>query len=120
MKYMTFNSSCAFAGIGNMLEFYGIYKEDYELAVEMKLPYLFQYDEKIKTYQTGIALQTADAFNLHLNTLGINIEEVLCSKDEICQKLEILDKPAMIGINNERGGKHAVIFLRRQDGHLFF
>lgn len=38
MKYMTFNSSCAFAGVANMLAAYGIDKEDREIALGMQLP----------------------------------------------------------------------------------
>ena len=32
MKYMTFNSSCSFAGIANMLERMGYAYEDYQVA----------------------------------------------------------------------------------------
>ena len=41
---MTFNSSCAFAGVANMLAAYGIDKEDREIALGMQLPYLFEKD----------------------------------------------------------------------------
>ena len=41
MKYMTFNSSCSYAGIANMLEQDGVNTTDREIALGMKLPYLF-------------------------------------------------------------------------------
>ena len=41
MKYMTFNSSCSYAGVANMLEQYGVDVEDRIIALGMKLPYLF-------------------------------------------------------------------------------
>ena len=41
MKYMTFNASCAYAGLANILERFGIETEDREIALAMGLPYLF-------------------------------------------------------------------------------
>ena len=41
MKYMTFNSSCAFAGVANMLAVWGVDQEDREIALGMGLPSLF-------------------------------------------------------------------------------
>lgn len=42
MKYMTFNSSCTYAGLANMLMDKDIDVEDYEIALEMKLPFLLK------------------------------------------------------------------------------
>lgn len=36
MKYMTFNNSCSFAGVANMLKDFSIDIEDYNLAIEME------------------------------------------------------------------------------------
>lgn len=44
MKYMTFNSSCSFAGIANMLERMGYAYEDYQVAAGMELPYIVARD----------------------------------------------------------------------------
>ncbi len=44
MKYMTFNSSCSFAGIANMLERMGHDYEDYQVAAGMELPYIVARD----------------------------------------------------------------------------
>ena len=40
-KYMTFNSSCSYAGLANMLLRYGVDTQDREIARDMKLPFLF-------------------------------------------------------------------------------
>lgn len=45
MKYMTFNNSCSYAGVANLLEDFEIEIQDYELAIEMRSPYIFKYDE---------------------------------------------------------------------------
>ena len=59
MKYMTFNSSCAYAGLANMLEKKGIDVEDYEIALEMKLPFMVGrnedgYEETDSHYRDGV------------------------------------------------------------------
>ena len=115
---MTFNASCAFAGIANLLECFGIDKQDYELAIGMKLPYLFDYDEQNKTYLTGSALQTSDYFNLFLHSLGVEMQEISLSKNETIEKLKDLDRPVMIGITLDNDGKHAIIF-RGCEGEKF-
>ena len=114
MKYMTFNSSCAFAGVANMLESFGIDKEDRELAIGMKLPYLFD-----ETYRTGASLQSAEHFNLYLNQLGITMQEEQLPKHEMIKTLKHSTRPMMIGINLEFG-KHAIIFKNYQNGHFCF
>ena len=120
MKHMTFNASCAFAGIANMLEAFDINKEDHEIALGMKLPYLFRYDDVSKTYQTGISLQGKELFNLYLNTLGIDFEEVFIPKHEVFRMLDTMDRATMIGILLESGQKHAVIFTQRRNDQYVF
>ncbi len=65
MKYMTFNSSCPYAGMANMLEKYGIDVEDYEIALEMKLP-LF-VDKNEDGYVTGPMIQEKKWLDIFLN-----------------------------------------------------
>lgn len=45
MKYMTFNSSCAFAGVANMLSAFDVDVEDRDIALGMKLPYIFAQED---------------------------------------------------------------------------
>ena len=74
MKYMTFNSACSFAGIANMLEQYGVDVTDREIALGMKLPYLFAYDEG--AYVSGPMLQKEEWFNLYLNSIGFKLDQI--------------------------------------------
>lgn len=46
MKYMTFNSSCSYAGLANLLAFYDIDVSDRGIALDMGLPYLFTKDQE--------------------------------------------------------------------------
>ena len=68
MKYMTFNFSCSFAGVANMLAQYGIETTDRDIALTMKLPFLFAYADG--AYLSGPMLQSAGWFDLYLNPLG--------------------------------------------------
>lgn len=107
MKYMTFNSSCAFAGVANMLLRLGMDVEDWQIALGMQLPYLFDLQENV--YSAGPMLQTADWFNLYLNTLGYAITETAVRKSDIPNYLHPCST-AMLGIRMSPKGKHAVVF----------
>ena len=56
LKYMTFRASCAFAGVANMLESFGIDVTDRDIALGMKLPFLFAKEEG--TYLGGPILMS--------------------------------------------------------------
>ena len=64
MKYMTFNSSCSFAGIANMLERMGYAYEDYQVAAGMELPYIVARDNG--GYIAGAMLQEKKYFDIFL------------------------------------------------------
>lgn len=68
-KYMTFNSSCSYAGLANMLLRYGVDTQDREIARDMKLPFLFACEED--EYRAGPMLQGAQWFNLYLHPRGL-------------------------------------------------
>lgn len=108
MKYMTFNSSCSFAGVANMLSFHGVDTEDREIALGMKLPYLF--DKEADTYLAGPMLQSKKWFDLYLNPLGLSMEERLVAREEVPQVL-LREKTAMLGIHVSSRDKHAVVFV---------
>lgn len=107
MKYMTFNSSCSYAGIANMLEQYGIDTSDREIALKMKLPYLFTYEDGV--YLSGPMLQDAEWFDLYLNPLGFQLIEKKISSNEVVEYLKE-QKTAMLGIKMGSAGKHAVVY----------
>lgn len=117
MKYMTFNSACSFAGIANMLEQYGVDVTDREIALGMKLPYLFAYDEG--AYVSGPMLQKEEWFNLYLNSIGFVLIEKKISVDQVVDYLKE-QRTAMLGIKIENGGKHAVVYKGIEADKLLF
>ena len=56
VKYMTFNSSCSYAGVANLLSFYGIDTDDRTIALEMGLPFFFDCEDGC--YSSGPMLQS--------------------------------------------------------------
>ena len=112
MKYMTFNSSCSFAGLANLLSFYGMDTEDRDIAFRMHLPYLFACENG--GYLSGPILQGAKWFNLYLNPRGFAFSECRHSREEVRAVLRT-SSPAMLGIRVSPESKHAVIFMGCQD-----
>ena len=117
MKYMTLNSSCAFAGVANLLEQYGVDIEDRDLCLGMKLPYLFENESG--KYLTGTMLQSAAWFNRFLCTIGFRMREVLLPRDQVpaylCQ-----ERCAMLGLRLSPRSKHAVVYVGREGDRLLF
>lgn len=113
MKYMTFNSSCSYAGLANLLAFYGVDTEDREIAIKMRLPYLFNYEDGC--YLSGPMLQSEKWFNLYLKTIGFTMVENEVKREQICAYLRGLQY-AMLGIRVNERNKHAVIYTGIKDG----
>lgn len=117
MKYMTFNSSCPYAGLANMLERYGIDTEDRQIALDMGLPYFLRYDKERECYQAGASLQTAEWFDLYLNPRGLRYVETIHEKHQLVEKLKPI---SMLGLQVTERSKHAVIFLEQGSGTFIF
>lgn len=115
MKRMSFNSSCAYAGLANMLEALGVDTEDRLIAREMGLPYLFAREEG--QYRAGPMLQGARWFDLYLRPRGFALREALIPQEKLPQYLPA-HAPAMMGLLVGENSKHAVVF-RDQAGDAF-
>lgn len=112
MKYMTFRSSCSYAGLSNMLCNYGIETTDREIALTMKLPFLFA--KEADCYLSGPMLQSAEWFNLYLHPLGLHMDEIVVPKNQVPTLLKEQES-AMLGIHAEHG-KHAMIYTGFEHG----
>lgn len=117
MVYMTFNSSCSYAGVANMLSQYDYATNDRTIAMSMKLPYLFAYADG--TYMAGPMLQSAEWFNLYLNPIGFHMVETAVSAEHLVDYLKC-QKTAMLGVQLDQNGKHAVVYIGNQNGQLLF
>ena len=117
MKYMTFNSSCSYAGLANLLSYYGVDEEDRTIAMKMGLPYLFAYEDG--RYLSGPMLQGARWFSLYLRPIGFTLTERQLSREEVCHYLQA-NPPVMLGIRVTPTSKHAVIYTGSGDGEYHF
>ena len=117
MKYMTFKSSCSYAGVANMLEQYGMDTDDRAIAMGMKLPYLFSHKDGV--YMAGPMLQSAEWFNLYLNSIGFEMCETEVPAEQVADYLK-QQKTAMLGLQVDETSKHAVVYTGSQDEKLIF
>lgn len=116
-KYMTFNSSCSYAGLANMLLRYGVDTQDREIARDMKLPFLFAYEED--EYRAGPMLQGAQWFNLYLHPRGLEMRETEVPAQSVAAYLR-RQRTAMLGIRGIENGKHAVVYIGNKQEKLLF
>ncbi|MCM1190301.1 MAG: hypothetical protein NC541_13525 [bacterium] len=107
MKYMTFRSSCSYAGVANMLEYYGFDTEDRQIALDMKLPFLFSCQDSV--YCAGPMLQTADWFNLYLKPRGFCMTETQVAREEAGRFLRTVSC-GMLGLTVTPQSRHAVVY----------
>ncbi|MBR2895279.1 MAG: hypothetical protein IKC03_06440 [Oscillospiraceae bacterium] len=117
MKYMTFNSSCSYAGVANMLAQYGVDTDDRTIAQKMMLPYLFA--EEDGAYHSGPMLQSARWFNLYLYPIGYTMIENKVDRNQVPVALHN-KKAAMLGLHVSPKSKHAVVYQGMNHGKYRF
>ena len=115
MKYMHFKASCSYAALAAIMELNGVDTEDYKIALEIKLPWLFSKEDG--AYISGPMLQGTKWFNLWLLPRGYRMCEEMVEQEQLCSYLRA-HKPAMLGIQTPYG-KHAVVFAE-YDGKYHF
>lgn len=117
MKYITFNSGCAYAGLANLLETQGVDTTDRQIALDMGLPYLFARDGE--AFISGPMLQSAAWFALYLQPLGLRLKEVAVRRENLLAYLQESD-PCMLGLLVSPQNKHAVLFTGMEDDRFCF
>jgi len=121
---MTFNRSCSYAGIANLLEEYNFNYEDYEIIKALSIPYILEYDSKEKQYVAGAMIQFSHWFNYFLNSIGLCLTEDYFTPENAIKEFDKNIKKYMLGIilheNNNLKQKHAVIFENKENGKYKF
>jgi hypothetical protein len=117
MKYMTFNRSCSYAGIANLLEEYDLHYEDHEIIKALSIPYLFLYLQQEDCYAAGAMIQSQPWFNYFLNSLGFDFIEEWLNPQSAVKCFDKNEKRYMLGIiiNANNNSKHAVIFEGKEN-----
>ena len=78
MKHMHFKASCSYAALAAIMELNGVDTEDYKIALEIKLPWLFSKEDG--AYISGPMLQRAKWFNLWLAPRGYRLVEEIVER----------------------------------------
>lgn len=115
MKYMHFKASCSYTTLAAIMELKGVDTEDYKIALEIKLPWLFSKEDG--AYISGPMLQGAKWFNLWLVPRGYRMVEEMVDREQLCNYLRAHEH-AMLGVQTPYG-KHAVVFAE-YDGKYHF
>ncbi|MCD7751989.1 MAG: hypothetical protein LUI10_09675 [Lachnospiraceae bacterium] len=119
MKYMTFQNSCSFCCLANMLEKYGLDISDRQILLDADLPYIFRYDSASDAFLTGAMLQTEADYNRALRQYGFLFVDTLVRKEALTTFLST-HVPCMIGLSAENGGKHAMVLTRTENDTFYF
>ena len=91
--------------------------EDYQIALDMGLPYFLRQEERTGVYLNGPMLQSAEWFNLYLKPRGFCYIEQFVERDDVLQTLR---RGSMLGIQVTPTSKHAVVFLGMQEDKYKF
>ena len=112
---MHFKACCSYAALAAIMERNGVDTEDFQIALEIKLPWLFAKEDG--AYCSGPMLQGAKWFNLWLLPRGYRMVEKMVEREALCEYLRS-HKPAMLGIQTPQG-KHAVVFTEYDGAYRF-
>ena len=116
MKYMHFKASCSYTALAELMEAKGVQTEDFAIALEMQLPWLFAKEED--AYLAGPMLQGAKWFDLWLNPKGYRLSEVSVASEDLCAYLRNRH-PVMLGMQTPYG-RHAVVCTGYDGQYRFF
>lgn len=120
MKYQTFNNSCFWASLANLLEDFGIDVEDRDIITNSVVHRLFRYDERYQDYDAGPFLQEIRYVNACLDKYNVSFKEIVhTSKEDAVQFLNGRKRIVMPLKVNGRSG-HACIFEGIKDGRYYF
>lgn len=92
MKYMTFNNSCFFTALANLLEDYNINIEDKDIIKDSYIPYVFAYNSDDYSYHTGYQCQQRKWINNYLGKFGLLFQEKKYKSENLIKdKLNMID-----------------------------
>jgi hypothetical protein len=116
MKYMTFNRSCTYSCISNLIEEYSFHFEDHEIVKSLSIPYLLIYLPDKNRYVAGGMIQSPIIFNKFLNSLSLEFIENIYTPEMAIDTFDTNEKRCMLGIqiNSNMESKHSVIFVNKE------
>lgn len=110
MKYQSFNRSCSYAGLANMLLDFSVDTEDFKIVKAASIPYIFQFSEKQGRFIAGPMIQEKKWFNYYLNSIGLELKDKEIKIEDALNFFDVVSHKCMVGLKIGNTGKHAVIF----------
>ncbi len=91
MKYMTFNNSCFFAAISNLLNEIEIDILDKDIIRESLIPFLFDFDIETNQFSCGYQIQNLEVINNYLKKYIVKLNEKKFEEGSLIKrKLELI------------------------------
>lgn len=127
MKYMTFNNSCFFAALANILEKGGINIEDKDIIKDSLIPFVFKKAKKTDEYIAGYDVQDDDIISDYLSKYGLRfVSKKFVLNDNKLNKRNLIEdikdkKNVIVSLKVlENNNWHATIFVRYKEPHYIF
>ncbi len=109
MKYQTFNASCCYAALANMLDDFSLDLEDRDIALGAQLPYMLRFDPANNRFLAGPMLQGAEWFDLYLAPRGMRFTERSFTAGAAVNFLSTADTRVMLAVDVP-DGRQALVF----------
>jgi len=119
MKYQTFEASCCYAGLANMLDDFSLDFEDRDIALAAELPYMLRFDADRNCFLAGPMLQGAEWFDLFLRPRGMRFIERTFSGEAAVNFLSAADTRVMLAVE-AADGRQALVFEGIRGGRFHF
>lgn len=109
MKYQTFDSSCCYAALANMLDDFSLDFEDTDIALAAELPFMLRFDATNNSFAAGFMLQGAPWFDNFLRPRGLRFVERSFSGEAVVSFLSTSNTRVMLAAAIA-GGRQALVF----------
>lgn len=119
MKYQTFDSSCCYAGLANMLDDFSLDFEDRDIAIAAELPYMLRFDAARNCFLAGSMLQGAEWFNNFLRPRGMRFVERSFTGEAAVNFLANSDTRVLLAAE-VADGRQALVFEGVRGGRFHF
>lgn len=120
MKYQTFNSSCCYAGLANILDSFSFDVEDRDIAIGAELPYMLRFYSSQNSFLAGPMLQGSEWFDLYLRPRGLRFVERSFSAENAVKFLADSDTRIMLGVDTGNGERQALVLDGLRGGRFHF
>jgi hypothetical protein len=124
---MTFNNSCFFTAIANLLEDHNVYVEDSDIIQDSLIPYIFEKEDN--QYSSGYQIQDIKLINDYLKQYILGMEETIFEHGSLLERKQNLiqsllttphKKIVSLYLDKDKDYSHATIFVGMEETNYTF